>query len=362
MCHKENASSGPAAPACEVRIWRRREIGGQLGRWRDWAKRHGASSPSHDPRWLAVLAEGLQHEPYCLEAVADGETAGLLPLALVRSWLFGRFLVSLPYLNSAGVLGDDPAAAAMLVDRAVALADELGVRHLELRHERAVEHPALRHTLTSKVHMRLALPATPDELWKSFDPKVRNQVRKAEKLGPSVQWGGEDLLGSFYDVFAHNMRDLGTPVFSRRLFASILKQFPGEAEICRVCLEGQCVAAGLLVHGAGITEVPSASSLRAHNSTNANMLMYWHLLCRSIERGQRQFDFGRSTPEGNTYRFKKQWGAKPEPAVWQYYVRQGDAGQMRLESGKYNRAVAVWQRLPVWLTRLIGPSIVRGIP
>jgi FemAB-related protein (PEP-CTERM system-associated) len=171
-----------------------------------------------------------------------------------------------------------------------------------------------------------------------------------------------ELLNEFYAVFSQNMRDLGTPVFSRRLFQSILRQFPEDAELCVVRLDRRPVAAALLVHGECVTEVPSASSLRAYNSLNANMLMYWHLLQRAIQRGQAQFDFGRSTVDGNTFRFKKQWGAKSEPAVWQYYVRKGDVGDMRLENGKYDRMVRIWQRLPVGLTRLVGPWVVRGIP
>jgi hypothetical protein len=92
------------------------------------------------------------------------------------------------------------------------------------------------------------------------------------------------------------------------------------------------------------------------------MLMYWHLLKRSIERGQNVFDFGRSTTGSNTFRFKAQWGATPHPAVWQYYVRKGSVSDMRPNNPKNQRRVAVWKRLPVWLTRVVGPAIVRGIP
>jgi serine/alanine adding enzyme len=132
--------------------------------------------------------------------------------------------------------------------------------------------------------------------------------------------------------------------------------------LCVVRCRKQPVAAALLVHGPQISEAPSAGSLRSYRATGANMLMYWHLLERAIGRGQRLFDFGRSTPEGNTYRFKKQWGAQPEPAVWQYYVREGDQRDMRRESGKYDRLIGIWRRLPVAVTRCIGPWIVRGIP
>jgi len=92
------------------------------------------------------------------------------------------------------------------------------------------------------------------------------------------------------------------------------------------------------------------------------MLLYWHLLVRAVERGQVFFDFGRSSEESNTYRFKKQWGATPFPAPWQYYLRQGTVGDMRPDNPKYQRLIRIWQRLPVGLTRLIGPPIVRGIP
>jgi hypothetical protein len=90
--------------------------------------------------------------------------------------------------------------------------------------------------------------------------------------------------------------------------------------------------------------------------------MYWHLLQRAVQRRQEVFDFGRSTVDGNTYRFKKQWGAQPEPAVWQYYLRCGSIADMRPDNPRYERAIRLWQRLPVALTSLIGPAIVRGIP
>jgi FemAB-related protein (PEP-CTERM system-associated) len=260
------------------------------------------------------------------------------------------------------VLADNEDVARAIIDRAVDLADFLKVRYLELRHEKPIEHPALTHTLTTKVHMRLPLPNTAERLWTDFDPKVRNQIRKGEKSGLAVFWGGLELLDEFYVVFAQNMRDLGTPVFARGLFKSVLQQFPNKAELCVVRFQERPVAAGLLVHGPGVTEVPSASSLRRHNASNANMLMYWHLLQRAISRGQCVLDFGRSSPDSNTFRFKKQWGARPEPAAWQYYVREGSVSDMRIESGKYDRLVRIWRRLPVPVTRWIGPSIVRGIP
>ncbi len=324
---------------------------------------HGDRVPlCRHPGWLTVLERGLRHTAYALEATEGGATVGYLPLAYVRSLLFGRFLVSLPYLNSGGVLASGDAARRALLDAAVRLADELGVRYLELRHEEPVEHPALTGKLTSKVHMRLALTSFAGPLWEGLPAKVRNQVRKGEKSGLTVHWGGRELLGEFYAVFSRNMRDLGTPVYGHGLFAAVLDRFGGAAELCVVRAGDRPAAAALLLHGEGVTEVPSASALREYNAACANMMMYWNLLDRAVQRGQAVFDFGRSTAESGTYRFKKQWGAAPEPATWQYYVRTGSATEMRPDNPRYQRFIRIWQRLPVGLTRLLGPPIVRGIP
>jgi FemAB-related protein (PEP-CTERM system-associated) len=314
-------------------------------------------------QWLWTLQKGFGHDPYLIVAADKaGHPVGFLALCFVHSWLFGRYLVSLPYLNTGGVIALDDHVAQLLVDEAVKLADQLNVRYLELRHEREFAHEHLKHARTSKVHMRLALPEQSETLWKALDPKVRNQVRKGEKSDLTVHWGSEDLLTEYYAVFSHNMRDLGTPTYSKRLFQSILREFGDDAELCVVRAENEPIAAALLIHDEQASQVPSASSLREYKSTNANMLMYWQLLCRAIEKKRACFDFGRSTTDGGTFKFKRQWGAEPYPSIWQYCARQGDVDERRPDNPKYRRAIAIWQKLPVPLTRLIGPPIVRGIP
>ena len=324
------------------------------------------SALAQHPGWLGVLRDGLDHDTYAVEATVGGEVCGYLPLSFVRSALFGRYLVSLPYLNSNGVVAESPDVQSLLISRAVRLADELDARPLELRHELPIDHPALNGRLTTKVHMRLPLPATVDALWKGLDAKVRNQVRKGEKGNFTMSWGGPDRLDDFYTVMARNMRDLGTPLYGRKFFEAILTAFPltaaGGAEIGTLLDGPRPIAVALLLHGNGVTEVPTASSLREYNASSANMLMYRHLLDRAVSRGQQVFDFGRSTADGPTFKFKRQWGAEVHPATWQYALRDGDAGAMRPDNPKYQRLIRLWQRLPVRVTQAIGPAIVRGIP
>ncbi len=322
----------------------------------------------HDPRWLSVLQNAMGHRPMSLVAQDEhGVINGYLPLALVTSRLFGRFLVSLPYLNRAGLLvkNDDPQVTAELIDQAVLLADMHQVDYLELRHDAAHEHDKLGFRRDEKVRMVLDLSAMPDAdaLWSHFNAKVRNQIRKGEKNNLSIRFGRDAaMIDAFYDIFSVNMRDLGTPVYSRGLFERIIALFPDESELAVVTHDNQPIAGAMLIHDRTSTTVPSASCLRAFNATNANMWMYHQLLLRTIERGNTAFDFGRSSEDSGTYRFKKQWGAVPHSTVWQYHVRRGDVQRMRPDAPGNRRKVEAWKKLPVWVTKLAGPSIVRGIP
>lgn len=330
--------------------------------WRRYLAPYGPRAMYCDPSWVTALCNSFSHEPYFISAMQNGQLVGVLPLAFVSTRLFGRYLVSLPYLNWAGVIADDHLVATALIDEAVRLADELDARQLQLRHLSEIPHPALSHRLTSKVQMRLKLNECIDHLWSKLRSVVRTQIRKADKCGLELTWGRHDVLDEFYRVFSRNMRDLGTPVFGKNLFDNILCARREEAELCVVWFQGNAIAGALVVHGPTLTEVPSASALRSYRHTAANSWMYWQVIKRAVERGQQWFDFGRSSIGSSTYDFKKKWGTRDVPTVWQLYVRQGEAADLRPESGRFRLAIRAWQHLPISVSRLIGPMIVRGIP
>lgn len=337
--------------------------------------------PAWLPQWPAITASGLRQKVFTLKAVWTEDAAcgsltthrevalaGALSLVWMRSPLFGSHLISVPYVNVGGCLIPDgphhDEIQTLLINEAVRMADELGVKYLELRNVREISHPSLTFERRGKVLMELELPQTSDELWKQIGPKVRNQIRKGEKAGLWAEWGGKNLLPQFYAVFAETMRNVGTPVYSRHLFEEMFAQLAEKAEICLIRTPANRVAsAAILVHGREVTEVPSAGTLRWANASCANMLLYWNLLRHSIEsRHACVFDFGRSSVQSGTWHFKKQWGAQEVPIVWKYYVREGSMEDVRPDNSSYGLAIRVWKRLPVWFTRLIGPWIVRGIP
>ena len=216
---------------------------------------------------------------------------------------------------------------------------------------------------THKVAMRLPLQESATAQWNVIDRKLRNQVRKADKSGLTVEIGGEELADAFYDVFAENMRDLGTPVYDFRFFLEILRTFPESARIFVVRNGQKAIAASVTYRFGAMMEVPWASSLRAYNHLCANVRLYWAMLEQAITEGCTTFDFGRSTPNEGTFQFKKQWGAEPLPLVWEYWMADGQPlPDLSPKNPKFGRAITVWQSLPIALTRVIGPPIVRNIP
>lgn len=334
------------------------------GEWDAYVAARPDATGYHQWCWRGLFERVFGHETIYLaarrRAEGGGRIAGVLPLVSFRSLLFGRFLVSLPFVNYGGVLADDDEAARALAEAARREAAERRASWVELRHTRRVfpDLPARQH----KVAMTLPLPAGAGALWKGFDNKVRNQVRKAEKSGFETESGGTELGGEFYGVFARNMRDLGTPVYSRRLFDEVLSAVPGtRAHVVR--LDGKPVAAGITIGYRGSIENPWASSLRELRPLNPNMLLYWTMLQEAVAAGYKTFDFGRSTPNEGTYHFKKQWGAVESPFFWEYLLLGAAAlPDHSPKSARFSLAVRAWQRLPVSVASAIGPRIVRGIP
>lgn len=316
----------------------------------------------HQSGWLRVVEITFGHSFKALWARDDFDRVlGVLPLVLMKSKIFGTFMTSLPFFNYGGVLADSQEVVFGLLAEAEELVKANGAEFLELRHIEEVAQGL--PSKTHKVTMRLGLDPDPEILWKSFKPKVRNQVRKATKSDLTATSGRHELLDDFYEVFARNMRDLGTPVYSKKLFANTLDAFPDTTRIFTINHPDGCVCAGFGTWYRGLFEIPWASSIRDYNPLCPNNLLYWTMLEYACENGCDTFDFGRSTPNKGTYRFKKQWGAQPVQLNWQYIMADGgDLPEMNPENAKFQLAIRVWQKLPVPLTKIIGPPIVRNIP
>lgn len=323
---------------------------------------HPGASIWHRPLVSSFIEKTYGHETQFLCASArDGSIVGVLPLVQLKSRLFGNFLVSMPYFNYGGVLADNPEIADELLTKAEQWRQELQAGHVELRfcQDNTLGLPQR----TDKVTFWLSLPSEAADLWDSFQPKLRAQIRRGEREMTEFAIGGEELLNEFYRVFSVNMRDLGTPVYGKDFFRNLLETLKGEAWLAVVKIQGKAVGCAFLTGYRSRMEIPWASTLRNYNHTSINMIMYWKILEFAVQQGFRVFDFGRCSEDAGTYRFKQQWGAEPVKLYWDYLLPEDKAlPKLNPKNPKFRGMIAVWQRMPVWLANLIGPHIVKVLP
>ena len=329
---------------------------GDSADWDDFVRATEGATFCHLYGWRGILSDVLGRKPHYLAARDEaGAIRGVLPMALHRSLFFGHRLVSLPFLNYGGPRGE-PGAVQMLLDEAVARAEGLGaVLELRSRQRLSTDLPISQR----KVTVLLPLPDDSETLWTDFKSKVRSQIRRPmkEDMEPRI---GPDQLEPFYQVFAHNMRDLGTPVLPQTLFERLRETFPEEIVFAAIYYEGRPVAGGAGFVFNDEFEITWASALYDLSRKAPNMLLYWSLMEEMIERGVSTFNFGRCTPGEGTHRFKMQWGGHDEPLPWVVWPQEAteDDGPGRLAGA----ASSAWRKLPVSLTTRIGPYMARQLP
>ena len=330
--------------------------------WDDFVLRSPDATLGHAAGWARVLRSAYGLSPAYLVAHSDSAVLeGVLPLVTMRGLRGERELVSLPYLDTAGVLAASQEVADALLDHALGLARESGARALELR--------ALRAAGTGpgpldRVDLVMPLESDVDAQWQAVRAKVRNQTRKAEREGLALlELGGSAQIDAFYAPFAVNMRDLGSPVHSLRFFREIARVF-GDAARFIVTGLGDVPVGGLVAIRFGDTvTIPWASTLRSERARCPNNQIYWEALRWSVEQGARRLDFGRSPRDGGTHRFKLGWGAHEREIDWRRLAPDGQSLPLGRPGGNpaLKRLSSLWTRLPVPLATLLGPHLRRRI-
>ena len=315
----------------------------------------------HLPAYSEMVRRATGHPVLYLVAREQGAVRGVLPLTHIRSPLFGNLMISHAFRNYGGPLAADAEATEALFRRAVEIATERGCSAIELR--RAEPLPFDLHTRTGKVCMVLPLDPDPKVMWKGLDFKMRNHVRKAEKAGLVAVDGGQELLDGFYGVYTHRMRELGSPPYAKKVFRTMLETFPENSRLFAVRLDRLVLAAGITTEFKGVVEIPYAGSLSEYNKLCPNNLLYWTIIKHYSSAGAKSFDFGRCAVGSGTYQFKKQWGTQPLALNYQFWVRAGhELSVNSTDNPRYRSRIEMWKKLPLWLTRAVGPWISRDVP
>jgi FemAB-related protein (PEP-CTERM system-associated) len=367
-----SSTNMPAASGASLRMAKpspvsiRRLSGADAARWDQFVRRAPEATFCHQSGWIRVIEETWRHESHCLFAERDGDVAGVLPLVHVKSRWFGSMLVSTPNAAYGGAVADEAATSRALIEAAQRLARDMEVDYLELRDRGVTEVDWGQeefHLQNLYVAFECPITTEEDSLMKSFPRDIRRMIRQGPRHGLSAELGREELLDDFYEVYASSVRNLGTPVFPKKLFAEFLRIFANECDILIVRQAGS-VAGGVMSFYFRDVVLPYYGGAYAQfYRTGINNFMYWELMRSAAARGYRTFDFGRSKRGTGSYEFKRGWGMREQALPYKYFlVRRTEMPNLNPTNPRFRLMIEAWKRLPLSVTKVIGPWIVRHLP
>lgn len=322
---------------------------------------HVGATPFHRPAWLRAVQSGTGQAATGIIAERSGMLTGWLPLTEVQSPLFGRAMVSSGFAVGGGPL----AARQETIDRLCVAASELAIRRscptLELRSDQA---PTDWGRISDK-HCGFVTDLAEDDDTQLLDipRKQRAEVRKGLKNDLTITTGSlEKDRAAHYAVYAASVHNLGTPVFPRKLFDSVLKEFGENTDILTVWHGHTPVASVLSLYHAGTVMPYWGGGIFAARNLRANEIMYYELMLHARRKGCTQFDFGRSKVGSGPYNYKRNWGFELQPVIYASWTAPG-AKKRNIDptDESFSRKIELWKRLPLRLANILGPPIARGL-
>jgi len=328
--------------------------------WDAFVRSTPGGSPFHLLAWKRAVETAFRHRAHYLMAVRGGGLEGVLPLFEVRGLLGGRGLVSVPYGVYGGVCATSAAAREALVGASRQLAGRVKADYVELRHRSGQE--ADLPTKSLYVTFSRPIESSEEANLNAIPRKQRRMTRQGLKHGLRPEFGLQHL-DRFYDIYAHSVHALGSPVFPRRLFHAIGQEFGKDCELLTIWKDSVPVS-GVLTLLFEDQVLPYYGGARQEALAFAvNDFMYWELLCHAAKAGYRTFDFGRSREGTGAYNFKRHWGFEPVALPYQYVLLDGSQmPNLSPSNPRMHFAVEAWKRMPLPLTKVVGPFLTRYLP
>lgn len=327
--------------------------------WDAYVFSHPQATFFHRAGWQRIIETVFAHPTFFLYVQRAGRIVGVLPLAQVKSRLFGNSLSSMPFAVYGGLLADDDEAATLLEREAERIAESLGVEHLEFRNTtvRHAEWP------TQDLYVTFRREILPDEEANmlAIPRKQRAMIRKGIKN--DLRGDIDTDVDRFFQLYADNVHRHGTPAFPKRYFAALLAEFGADAEVLTVSgPDGKPLSSVLSFYFRDEVLPYYAGDHVDARDLAANDFKYWELMRRACARGLKVFDYGRSKQGTGSYAFKKNWGFEPQPLYYEYRLFKRDSiPQNNPNNPKYKLMIAAWQRMPIGLANFLGPYIVRNL-
>ncbi|AOU98530.1 peptidoglycan bridge formation protein FemAB [Acidihalobacter yilgarnensis] len=326
--------------------------------WDRFVAGHPEATFFHKFGWRDVLERAFNHKSYYLLAEREGAVVGVLPLARIKSRLFHDALISTPFCVYGGVLAVDSETSDALLENASEMARRMGVEYMELRQINSTQKDW--PTKALYVTFRRALSESHDENMKSIPRKQRAVIRKG--LNANLEVGVDANVDDFYRVYSESVRNLGTPVFSKRYTQILMDVFPGEVEIFTVRHLGVPVSSVMSFYFRDEVLPYYGGGSSAARDLKAYDLMYWELMRHAVDKGVRVFDFGRSKLDSGSYKYKMHWGFVPQPLHYQYdLIKIDEMPDVSPVNKKYIYFIKIWKKLPLSVSQVMGPPLARSL-
>ena len=331
--------------------------------WDEYVNGHKNASPYHRFAWVLSIEQAYQHQNVSLIAFDNDEIVGVLPCVKMQKPLGKVNYCSLPFCDIGFALANDDGITKALQSEALTLLQKNNGNSFDYRD--TAEATDDTDLAGKKVRMVLPLPDNAEALLAGFKSKLRSQIRKAEKNGLNcVIASNQKNIDDFYQIFAINMRKLGSPVHSKKWFEALFTHYAEHIILSVVYKDHIPVGAGIVLLNGNKAAIPWASTVAQYNKLAPNMMLYWSLLEHVSNHGCTEFDFGRSTYDEGTYKFKRQWGAEPIPLAWtNLFADQAtiDKNTPHKQSPIRNLVEKTWAKLPLGVTTSLGPKIRKHI-
>jgi len=329
--------------------------------WNRFVLAHPNATFFHQTAWKRVMEMTYGYESKYFCATQNGRITGIAPAFLVSDWIAGKRLLSLPFAVYGGICADDRESERLLLSHLERLAEAEGVQYFELRERSG----SLREGyLANSRYSTFTMPLVRDteSLYRSFPKDIRYMIRKGEKAGLQAR-RGFDQLDAFYGLMAINLRRLGTPAFPRSLFENLIQQYPKQVDLTVVYSAGKPVAGGMSFFFRDWVQPYYIGSLDEAKALAANNFLWWELIKLASETGHSVFDFGRSKNGSGNFDFKKKWNPLIEGLNYQIrLVRRKHIPNFSPANPKFERAANIWKKMPLSISRIIGPRVVRWFP
>jgi FemAB-related protein (PEP-CTERM system-associated) len=331
-------------------------------RWDDFVQSHPDATFFHRSEWRGILEDVFRHRCHYLLAETNQGVEGILPLAHVKSRLFGSALISTPFAVYGGVVATTERARVELEQSATVLANSLGVDYLELRDQKPSASTSTDGFSVKDLYFtfRKTIDPDPEKNLKAIPRKQRAVVRKTLKAG--LETALDDDVELFFRAYSESVRNLGTPVFAKQYFSRVKRAFGEDCEILVVMKDGRLVSSVMSFYFRDQVLPYYGGGTEEARALKANDFMYWELMSRVCQRGIRIFDYGRSKVGTGSYDFKRHWGFEPEPLPYRYrLIRAKETPNVSPANPKYRLFISAWKKLPLPVANRIGPFISRSL-